>query len=138
MNPIVFVGYNINGNKWHPAAKILSETMQERGLREEAVRRVGVSSETHSQVAALNPSVVVALGDSALRLLLDEPAPPVTQCRGYVWETSLGPVLAAIDPAVVHKTWTPWRMLLSLDLLRAKKIQRSGLTRPVRNVEVLM
>ena len=138
MNQIAIVGYNLFASEWHPGRRILSEALKERGLREATLDFVSVDGNTKSKLAELKPSVTVALGDSALRLLVDDKPPNVLQSRGYLFETELGVVLATVDPANVHKNWTPWRVLLSMDLQRAKDINKNGFQRPVRNVEVLL
>jgi len=134
---ICFVGYNLTGSEWHPGLKILTETMQERGLRRETVKFFPVGSGTKAQLLQLKPSVTVALGNAALRSLVSDSPPPVMQSRGYVFEEDFGPVLATVDPADINTNWLPWRLLLSMDLQRAKDLNKNGFKRPLRNVEVV-
>jgi uracil-DNA glycosylase family 4 len=47
----------------------------------------------------------------------------ITELRGYVWDGPFGPVLAAVHPAFVLRSWLPWRATLTWDLLKAKRWQ---------------
>ena len=138
MNPIAFVGYNLKGNDWKPARRVFIDTLKERGIREETIHTFGVFPSTISQLTALNPSVVVALGDSALKLLVPAAPKNTMNVRGYVFDTSFGfPVLATVDPEMVSKSWVPWRVFISMDFQRAKNMRRNGWEREVRVVEVV-
>lgn len=134
---IAFVGYNLFANEWHPAIRILNYALQERGIKPFEFQRVSMDDKTIVHLKAMCPDVIVALGNSALRKLVKD-VPPVHLCRGYVFDSEVGPVVATVDPADINKVWVPWRMLLSLDIQRAKDIAKDGLTRPERNVEVLL
>jgi uracil-DNA glycosylase family 4 len=45
----------------------------------------------------------------------------ITELRGYVWDGPFGPVLAAVHPAFVLRSWLPWRATLTWDLQKAKR-----------------
>ena len=86
-----------------------------------------------------HPALVVALGAQACFACLTGEAPPqservlaraldaacggsITEVRGYVWENgAFAPVLAAVHPAFVLRTWLPWRATLTWDLEKAKR-----------------
>lgn len=128
---IHLVGENLKGSEWHPARRTLKAAMDERGIRWESVRILNPWE--HSQIK--NPTVIVALGNKALKLFAGDW--DVRSVRGYVFDNALGPVLATCDPEDVHKEWTPWRVLLSLDLQKAKNIHKHGFKRPIRDVEIV-
>jgi uracil-DNA glycosylase family 4 len=94
------------------------------------------------------PSIVVALGTQAFLACARGCAPPqrerecaallareyggsITELRGYVWEGPFGPVLAAVHPAFVLRTWLPWRATLTWDLEKAARLA-GGATREPR------
>ena len=107
-----------------------------------------------STLRSLRPRVIVALGAEAAHALVPEwpdarrdgrlthlgdikRACDIENHRGYVFDTTLGPVVATVHPAFVAKSWTPWRVLLSYDLQRASEVARDGLIRPTRAVEII-
>ena len=45
----------------------------------------------------------------------------ITELRGYMWDGPFGPVLAAVHPAFVLRTWLPWRACLTWDLQKAAR-----------------
>lgn len=138
MQPLAFIGYNLAGNDWKPARRVFLDTLKERGLREGAIKTYGVFSQTIDQLVDLQPSVVVTLGDSALKLLVPDAPKNTMNVRGYVFDTPYGfPVLASVDPEMVSKNWTPWRVLLSMDFQRAKDMRKKGWQRPERRVVVV-
>lgn len=134
MKTLYFVGENLKGSEWHPARKVLEAAMAERGIRWETV--TFLNPWEHHQIH--NPSLIVALGNKALKTFVKDKVGGVMNVRGYVFDTDAGLVLATVDPEEVHKNWTPWRVLLSMDLQRAKDIHKNGFERPKRNVEVLV
>lgn len=104
----------------------------------------------HWTLADLRPNVVVALGNEAAFAAIgsaDWPARDgsvftaggIEQRRGYLFEGIHGlKVLATVHPAAVVRVWTPWRVLLSYDLQRAKEESAyADIRRPVRQVEVV-
>ena len=83
-------------------------------------------------------SIIVALGTQAFLACTRGDAPPpserecaallarefggsITELRGYVWTGPFGPVLAAVHPAFVLRTWLPWRATLAWDLAKARR-----------------
>ena len=122
------------------------------------LKRDVISSEVtrlRSTLKKLKPDVIVALGAEAAHALVpDWPdarsrseglihrgdikrATDIENRRGYVFETSFGPVVASVDPRFVDVSWSPWRALLSFDLQRAVEVSRNGLVRPTREVEII-
>lgn len=108
----------------------------------------------HATLRTLLPKVIVALGNEACHALVPEwpdgrsgrdlvhrgdikGAQDIEARRGYVFDSPFAPVVATVHPAFVARTWTPWRVLLSYDLQRAKEVERNGLVRPTRNVEIV-
>lgn len=106
----------------------------------------------------VRPSVVVALGNEAAHSLVAEwpdgrdrdglvhrgnvrSARDFENRRGYVFDSDVdgvdAPVIVSVHPAYVASTWSPWRVLLSFDLQRAKELDRAGLRRPVREVHIV-
>lgn len=110
---------------------------------------------THETLRHLRPKVTVALGAYVAHALIpDWPdarsredglvhrgaifgATDIENRRGYVFDSPFGPVVATVDPAFVDASWSPWRVLLSLDLQRAVKVASDGLIRPTRDVEII-
>lgn len=108
-------------------------------------------AELRKTLGKLNPKVVVAMGDYAAWALLPNDWPTkrntgrikdaegMLDMRGFVFTSQYtpAPVVATVDPELIHKMWVPWRVLFSLDLQRAKNITKEGFTRPKREVEIL-
>ena len=139
MKKYAFVGDNLVGNDWKPGRRVLLDTMKERGIREDQVEYFPVNSWTKKSLLESNYKVVVAFGDRALKLFVDD-AWKTEQTRGYFWEISNLIVLATMDPELVSKSWVPWRMLMSMDLDKCKKLERelpSKNQRPVHTVHIL-
>lgn len=104
------------------------------------------------KIATLKPKCVVTLGDYASWALLpfDWPtkrgkghikfAEGSFNMRGFVFESEYvdAPVVASVSIEDIQNAWVPWRVLLSLDVQRAKDITRKGFQRPERNVEILV
>ena len=70
------------------------------------------------------PTVIVAFGNEVCKFLIGDawPSDGIQACRGYLWDTQYGRVLASTHPAaILYKgQWVPWRALLDLDLRRAR------------------
>ena len=133
MKPYIFYGPRLqtNGNSWrNPAAQILTYAMQERGIRSDQVEWV------EKGVIPSGKIVIVFGKEAAAEIGLDLDK-SVREMRGYVFDDKI-PILLTIHPEEVQKEWLPWRVLLSLDLQRAKNIVKKGFERPVRNVEILI
>jgi uracil-DNA glycosylase family 4 len=144
-----------------PAGSILKAALGEAGLRRTDVNLLNVVNvkpggnrfeahkafdvqqgllDLHQRLEELQPSIIVALGNEASLACLGFSVYGtfgIEERRGYVFDGPFGPVLAAIHPAAIARTWTPWRMLLSYDLQRAKEIHDGHLRRPQRQVEVI-
>jgi uracil-DNA glycosylase family 4 len=144
-----------------PAGSILAAAMTEAGLRRsdvnifnvvnvkpggnrfEAHRRFDVEQgllDLHQNLEQLQPSIIIALGNEACLACLGLSVHGtfgIEDRRGYIFDGPFGPVLASIHPAAIARTWTPWRMLLSYDLQRAKEVHDGYLRRPQREVEVV-
>lgn len=105
---------------------------------------------------ALAPrSCIVALGAQAFYACATGEPPPrsegtlagllekgfggtITELRGYCWDGPFGPVLAAVHPAFIARTWLPWRATLSWDLKKAARmavglpeVKRRSITDPL-------
>ena len=109
----------------------------------------------HATLDRLKPRVIVTLGNEAAHAIIEgwpdgrdrdgflthrgniKSASDIEQRRGFVFDTRWGPTVATVHPASVARDWTPWRVLLSYDIQRAKEILRDGLVRPTRIVEVV-
>ncbi len=101
----------------------------------------------------LSPSCVVALGNEACWATIPEwpsskaahggirTASGIEDRRGYFWEGKLGhKVISTVHPSFALRSWVPWRMLLALDLQRAREHEKVplGVLRPTREVEVVV
>lgn len=109
------------------------------------------------ELQRLRPSVVVAFGNEASWTLCPTDWPTgkssgrfsygggwrnatgIEELRGFIFDSPFldCPVLPTMHPLDVVKSWTPWRVLLSLDLQRAKTLAKDGFERPLRKVMVI-
>lgn len=107
-----------------------------------------------AELRRLRPSVIVALGPEVAHALVPEwpdaragrdlvhrgnikRATDMENRRGYVFDSPFGPVVASMSLGAVISGWTPWRVLLTQDLRKAKRIASDGLVRPTRDVEIV-
>lgn len=118
----------------------------------------------HLTLRRLKPKVIITLGDEAAHAVVPDwpdarsgsdlihrgtikTAREIENRRGYVFDSSFGPVVATVAPQSLTLDakrkgwkaldWAPWRMLLSHDLRKAKEIARHGLIRPTREVTIV-
>jgi uracil-DNA glycosylase family 4 len=121
----------------------------------DATRLKADIARTHETLRRLRPKVTVALGPYVAHALVPEwpdarsrdeglvhrgnifGATEIENRRGYVFDSPFGPVVATVDPAFVDTSWSPWRVLLSLDLQRATKVASDGIVRPTRDVQII-
>src|SRR5207245_2409224 len=117
------------------------------GTHDEADIQAGVGA-LRDYLCVARPHLVVALGAQALYACITGEAPPrserlltraldaacggsITEVRGYVWHGFAAPVLAAVHPAFILRTWLPWRATLTWDLAKAKRLANGVQTEEV-------
>jgi len=84
---------------------------------------------TEARIARHPPRLIVGFGNRVNEWLLGAQWPRTKRgtaedsqnVRGYLWDTPRGRVLTSMHPDAIKKEWTPWRVLLDLDM---QKVQR--------------
>ena len=141
-----FLSISLHTPKWDASLDDCSAAEVEEGV-----------AKVRKQLRLLRPSVVVAFGNEAAWALVPNSWPTgssrgrytfggpiqdatgVEELRGFVFDSPFvdAPVVVTVAPTFVQKSYTPWRVLLSLDMQRAKEIAKKGMKRPLRRVEVV-
>lgn len=92
------------------------------------------------------PKLIVSMGNEVTKFLLGEQWPlnkrgqaeGIQNIRGYMWDTPFGRVLPTIHPAALLRDWVPWRVLLDMDMKKAKRELELGCPDfPIRQVKVI-
>ena len=123
------------------AERVYADALVERGMRKQDIQVVTMRAGWQDTLKRAAPALIVAFGDDAARALVPD-APSVYEARGFVFDSSFGPVLFTVDPGMAARSWKPWRTLFSTDLYKAKTtlaaIKRDGyLRRPERETHIV-
>lgn len=145
MPDIVIVGDNLTSSSSYTprTAYLFQQVLKEVGLRTIDVAFARPNEVSHA-IRTHRPNVIVACGDRAAAATIAkwDATASSERMRGYFFEGAFGPtgpkVLLTIDPAKLEREWTPWRVLLSYDLQRAREHSKSpAIVRPTRDVHVV-
>lgn len=108
------------------------------------------ASRLQEQIRRWKPAMILAVGQKAFHAVMghhpdDMVLPPITDCRGYLFDSPLGPrVMPIVHPAAIDRRgggglpWVPYMKLLSVDCAKAwREVQAGCLALPEREVEIL-
>ena len=76
--------------------------------------------QVHTEIKNVNPNLILACGNEALKCVLDREDVSISDWRGSVIETSLGKVIPIYHPAMLLRQWN-WTAITEMDLRVAAK-----------------
>ena len=108
------------------------------------------ASRLREDIARWKPAMILAVGQKAFHAVMghhpdDSMLPPISDCRGYLFDSPLGPrVMPIVHPAAIDRRgdgglpWVPYMKLLSVDCAKAwREVEAGCPALPERTVEIL-
>jgi len=92
--------------------------------------------EVKEELRGVNPNVVIALGQEALRTLVGDDKAKISDWRGSIIDTEFGKVIPTYHPAYVLRLWK-YKSIVAFDLNRAEKESHTReCNLPERNIDI--